>query len=120
VPDDESVLGAQQALVAFEEGGTVEADFVPGPGTDVPSSTLGSARGEWVVRDQVCAVALVALMNDANERFAGTVTIEAQGQLDPESRTIDGTFEFTIVSPDGQSLGEGSGTVRGGSVQLEL
>ncbi len=119
LPDDESVLGAQQALVAFEHSGMVEADFTPGPGTDTPSATLSAGRGEWVVRDDVCTVALVALMNDANQRFAGTVTIEAQGQLDPERRTIDGTFEFSVVSPDGQTLGQGSGTVRGGSIPLE-
>jgi plastocyanin len=119
LPDDESVLGAQQALVAFEPGGTIEADFTPGPGTDTPPTTLRAGRGEWVVRDQVCNVALVALMNDANQRFAGTVTIEAQGRLDLESRTIDGTFEFAVVSADGQTLGQGSGTVRGGSVPLD-
>jgi plastocyanin len=118
VPDDESVLGAQQALVAFERGGAVEADFTPGPGTDTPTTTLSAGRGEWVVEDQVSTVALVALMNDASQRFAGTVTIDAQGRLDPESRTIEGTFEFSVAAPDGQPLGQGSGTLRGGSVTL--
>ncbi|MBW3632573.1 MAG: cupredoxin domain-containing protein [Chloroflexi bacterium] len=119
LPDDESVLGAQQALVAFEQTGSVEADFTPGPGSDAPATTLSAGRGEWVVRDQVCHVALVALMNDANNRFAGTVTIEAQGQLDLESRSIDGTFQFTVLSPVGKTLSQGLGTARGGSVPLD-
>ena len=119
LPDDESVLGAQQALFSFDQGGAVEADFTPGPGTDTPATTLSAGRGEWAVQDRICNVALVALMNDANQRFAGTVRIEAQGGLDPEGRTIDGTFEFDIVSPDGQTLGQGSGTMRGGLVPLD-
>lgn len=118
-PDDESLLTAQQALVTFEQGGMVEADFAAAPGTGVSPTTLSSGRGEWVVQDQVCGLALVALMNDANQLFTGTVTIEAQGRLDTESRTLDGTFDFTVVSNEGQTVGDGSGTIRGSAVPLE-
>ena len=102
-PDDESLLGAQQALVTFDEGGMAEADFAAAPGTGTPANTLTIGRGEWAVQNDIIRLALVAFVNDANERFAGTVTIHAQGQLDSTGRTIDGTFDFTLADTNGES-----------------
>src|SRR3712207_9530733 len=44
---------------SFEEAGLVEADFAPAPGPDAPTTLLGAGRGEWVLQEQVCVVALV-------------------------------------------------------------
>jgi hypothetical protein len=64
-------------------------------------------------------VSLIALLIDADQRFAGTATFEAEAQLDATGRAIDGTFEFAVVSAGGQSLGNGSGTLNGESVPLD-
>jgi plastocyanin len=117
--DDDAILGGQRALATFHGDGTVDADFSGAPGAGTPASFLTSGRGEWVVQDAECGVALVALVNDANRRFAGTATLDAQGQLDETGRVLDGTFDFIMLSADGQTLGEGSGTIRGDLVPLE-
>ena len=119
-PDDESLLSAQQALVTFDDGGMAEADFAAAPGTDTPANALTVGRGEWAMQDDNYRIGLVAFVNDANERFAGTVTIRAEGQLDSTGRTIDGRFAFTLAGPNGESIGEGSGTIRGSAVPLEI
>ena len=64
-------------------------------------------------------MSLIALMNDADQRFAGTATFDAEAQLDADGRAFDGTFDFAVVAAGGQSLGDGSGTLRGESVPLD-
>ena len=64
-------------------------------------------------------MSLIALMNDADQRFAGTATFEAEAQLDADGRAFDGTFDFAVVDAGGESMGDGSGTLRGGSVPLD-
>lgn len=118
-PDDDAILTAQHALMTFHGDGTVEADFSAAPGGDAPATVLTSGRGEWVVQNAVCGIALVALLNDADGRFAGTVTFDAQGQLDSSGLGLDGTFDFAVVSAAGEPVGEGSGTIQGGSIPLE-
>jgi hypothetical protein len=58
-------------------------------------------------------------MNDANQQFAGTATLDAQARLDADGRILDGTFDFATVGAGGEPLGEGSGTLRGGLVSLD-
>jgi hypothetical protein len=58
-------------------------------------------------------------MNDTGQRFAGTATFDAEAALDADGRAFDGTFEFAVASAGGESTGGGSGTLRGGSVDLE-
>jgi hypothetical protein len=118
-PDNEEILGAHQALIAFHEDGTADADFSPESGNGAATTVLSSGRGEWLLQERVCRLSLIALMNDAGQRFAGTATIEAQAQLDTAGRALDGTFEFAVVSAGGQSLGDGSGRLSGESVPLE-
>jgi hypothetical protein len=58
-------------------------------------------------------------MNDADQRFAGTATFDAEAELDTDGRAFDGTFDFAVVSAGGEPIGNGSGTIRGGSVSLD-
>ena len=58
-------------------------------------------------------------MNDANQRFAGTATFDAQARLDADGGILDGTFDFAVVAAGGEPLGDGSGTLRGGLVSLD-
>jgi plastocyanin len=119
VPDDEAILGAHQALATFHADGTIEADLSAESGDGATTAVLTSGRGEWVVDEGVCRISLIVLMNDANQRFAGTATFNAEAALDTDGRAFDGTFEFAVVSAGGESNGGGSGTLRGGSVVLE-
>jgi hypothetical protein len=119
VPDDEAILSAHQALVTFHDDGTIEADFSAESGDGATTAVLTSGRGEWVVDEGVCRISLIVLMNDVNQRFAGTATFNAEAALDTDGRAFDGTFEFSAVSAGGESNGGGSGTLRGGSVVLE-
>ena len=118
VPDDQAILGAHQALATFHEDGTIEADFSAESG-GATMALLTSGRGEWLVDESICRVSLIVLVNDANQRFAGTATFDAEAALDTDGRAFDGTFEFAMVSAGGESTGGGSGTLRGGSVVLE-
>jgi hypothetical protein len=119
VPDDEAILGAHQALATFHDDGTIEADFSAESGDGATTTVLTSGRGEWSVNEAGCRISLIALMNDANQRFAGTATFDAEAALDADGRAFDGTFEFAVVSAGGESTGGGAGTLRGGSVDLE-
>jgi plastocyanin len=119
VPDDEAMLGAHQALVTFHDDGTIEADFSAESDDGATTSVLVSGRGEWLVNQAVCRISLIALMNDENQRFAGTATFDAEAQLDTSGRAFDGTFEFAVVSAGGEPIGTGSGTLLGGAVSLD-
>lgn len=117
-PDNEDILGEHQGLITFHEDGTADADFSAESGNGAATTVLSSGRGEWMLQGTVCRLSLIALMKDAEQRFAGTAKVEAEAQLDTTGRALDGTFEFTVVSAGGQSLGDGSGTLSGESVPL--
>jgi plastocyanin len=119
VPDDEATLGAHRAIATFHVDGTIEADFSAESGDEATTAVLTSGRGEWLVVESVCRISLIVLMNDANQRFAGTATFDAEAALDTDGRAFDGTFEFALVSAGGESTGGGSGSLRGESVVLE-
>jgi len=119
VPEDEAILGAHRALVTFGDDGTIEVDFSAESGEGDATAILTSGRGEWLVNETVCRLSLIALMNDADQRFAGTATFDAEAQLDAGGRAFDGTFDFSVVSAGGEPIGDGSGTIQGGSVSLE-
>ena len=118
VPDDEAILGEHQALATFHADGTIEADFSAESGDGATMAVVTSGRGVWLVDESVCRISLIVLLNDANQRFAGTATLDAEAALDTDGRAFDGTFEFALVSAGGESTGGGSGTLRGGSVVL--
>ena len=118
-PDSEAILGEHRALATFHGDGTVDADFSAISSDSASTAVLASGRGKWLLQGTVCRVALIALTNDADQRFAGTATFGAQAQLDTTGRAIEGTFEFAVVSAGGQSLGNGSGTLSGEPVPLD-
>ena len=119
VPDNDGILGAQRALIAFHASGMLEVDFAAAPGDAVPTNLLASGHGEWVVRDARWNIALAALMNDADQRFAATVTFDGEGQLSADGTALEGTFTFDVVETNGQSIGQGSGTFSGQPVPLD-
>src|SRR3954468_9463650 len=51
VPDDETVLGAHQALATFHDDGTVEADFSAESGDAATTTVLTSGLGEWLLNE---------------------------------------------------------------------
>jgi plastocyanin len=118
-PESDAILGAYRALVTFRDDGTLDADFSAEPGADEATTLLTSGRGEWLLESAECRISLIALMNDANQRFAGTATIDAQAQLDADGGILDGKFDFAAVAAGGEPLGDGSGTLRGGLVSLD-
>jgi plastocyanin len=118
-PDDNANLGRHRALATFHGDGTVEADFSAESGDGATTAVLASGRGEWLLQETLCRVSLIALMNDADQRFAGTATLEAESQFDTTGRAMDGAFNFAVVDAGGQSLGDGTGTIRGESVPLD-
>jgi plastocyanin len=118
-PDDNANLGRHRALATFHDDGTVEADISAESGDDATTAVLASGRGEWLLQGALCRVSLIALMNDADQRFAGTAIFEAESQLDTTGRAMDGAFNFALVDADGQSLGDGNGTFRCESVPLD-
>jgi plastocyanin len=111
-PDDNAVLGAHQALFTLHPDMLAEADFAASPGATAPVSVLTSGRGEWAATGEEIELALVVLMEDENQRFAGTVTIGATGRIAAEG-DLDGTFQFAVSSAGGETLGEGSGALHG-------
>ncbi|MDQ3224998.1 MAG: plastocyanin/azurin family copper-binding protein [Chloroflexota bacterium] len=119
-PEDETVLAAQQALLTFHADGTVEADFSAAPGNGPPASVLSSAQGEWVVRENMVGLTLLTLVNDANQRFSGTMTIDGHGQITADGQSLEGNFEFAVVSSGGQPTGNGAGTFRGEAMPFDL
>ena len=96
----------------------LEADFAAVSGNGIPANLLASGRGEWVVRDGLWNIALAALMNDADQRFEGTVLIDGEGRLTADGAALEGTFTFEVVAANGQSIGEGSGTLTGQPLPL--
>jgi plastocyanin len=119
VPDDEALLGAHQVLATFHDDGTVEADFSAESGDGATTGVLTSGRGEWLVNEAVCRISLIALVNDANQHFAGTATFDAEAQLDAGSHAFHGTFDFALVAATGEPIANGSGTLLGEAVPLD-
>ena len=117
-PDNEEIFGGHRALVTFHRDGTADADFSAESGNGAATTMLSSGRGEWSLQGTMFRLSLIALMTDADQRFAGTAKVEAEARLDTTGRALDGTFEFAVVSAGGQSLGNGSGTLSGESVPL--
>ena len=118
-PQSDAILGAYRALVTFHDDGTLDADFSAEPGADGATAVLTSGQGEWLLESAECRISLIALMSDADQRFAGTATIDAQARLDADGRILDGAFGFAAVAAGGEPLGDGSGTLRGGLVSLD-
>jgi plastocyanin len=118
-PESDAVLGAYRALVTFHDDGTLDADFSAEPRAEQATAVITAGRGEWLLESAECRISLIALMNDANQEFAGTATIEAQARLDADGRIVDGTFDFAAVAAGGEALGDGSGSLRGGLVLLD-
>jgi plastocyanin len=118
-PDSDATLGAHRALVTFHDDGTIDADFAAEPGDGDATTMLTSGRGEWLLEDAVCQISLLVLMNDANQRCAGTATINAQARLDADAGVLDGTFDFSAVAASSEPLGDGSGTLHGGMIPLD-
>ena len=118
-PDDEAVLGAHQALATFHDDGTVEADFSAVASDRAGTDVLTSGRGEWLREESICRISLIALMNDENQRFAGTATFDAEARIDTDGRAFDGTFDFALVAAGGEAIDDGSGRLLGGSVSLD-
>lgn len=119
VPDNDAILGSQQALVAFHADGMLEVDFAAAPDSSVPANLLASGRGEWVVRNGLWNFALAALMNDAHQRFAATVTFDGEGQISADGSSLEGTFTFEVIGTEGQLIGQGSGTFTGRPIPLD-
>jgi len=118
-PDDGAILGAHQALATFHDDGTVEADFSAVASDRAGTDVLTSGRGEWLREESICRISLIALMNDENQRFAGTATFDAEARIDTDGRAFDGTFDFALVAAGGEAIGDGSGRLLGGSVLLD-
>jgi plastocyanin len=119
IPDNDVILGGQQALIAFHASGMLEADFAAAPGTGIPASIVTSGRGEWVVRDGVWGFSLAALINDKDQRFAATVMFDGEGQLAADGASLEGTFDFELIAPDGLTIGQGAGTFSGQHLPLD-
>jgi plastocyanin len=117
-PADTIFLSGQMALLAFHEDGTIEADFAASTAPDEQVTPLGVGHGEWERRDEGFGFALAVLSEDAGNRFAGLINIRAEASLDASATGIDGTFAFEMTSPEGDTLGEGSGTLSGRKVEL--
>jgi len=100
IPDSEAILGGHRALLTLQDNGTVEAEFSPESRNSAATLVLTSGRGEWLLQEDVCRISLIALMTDANQRFAGTATLDAEAQLDPGGTILDGTYIFTVVAAD--------------------
>ena len=98
-PDERGNSRRHQALVTFHADGTVDADFSAGTRPTVPPPpSLTPVEASGCCKRTVCRMSLIALMNDADQRFAGTATFEAEAQLDADGRAFDGTFEFAVVT----------------------
>jgi plastocyanin len=117
--DDDAIVGAQQALVAFHTDGTLEADFVA-VGDGPPASVLSSGYGEWVVRDGEWDFDFAALADDPDQSSAATVVFHMNGRLVANGAALEGTFEFTVLDPDRQTIGQGAGAFNGLPIFLDL
>lgn len=117
-PADTTILSGQMALLAFHEDGTIEADFAALAAPDEQLISLGLGHGEWERLDEGFGFALAVLSEDASGRFVGLMTIRAEASLDASSTGIDGMFTFEMTSLEGDSLGDGSGTLSGRKVEL--
>jgi plastocyanin len=112
LPDDVALLGAQEALFTLHGDGTVEADFAAAPGDEAAVMFLTSGHGEWRSDDDGLALTLVTLFSGPDRRFAGRLTLDAQGQIAPDG-ALDGTFAFALSTADEEAIGSGTGTLRG-------
>jgi plastocyanin len=119
IPDNDVIFGGQQALLAFHADGMLEADFAAAPGTGIPANRITAGRGEWVVEDGVWRLALAALMNNADQRFAARVMFDGEGQFTADGASLEGTFAFEVVGTDGQAIDRGSGTLSGQPLPLD-
>ncbi len=114
-PDADAALPPQQALLTFHADGTLAAVFAAAPATaDDPTPTLSPGQGVWVAGDGGgYALTIVALLLDEGRRYAGTLTIHEEGELDDTGDTYRGTFSFEVVAADGGGPTTGGGTARG-------
>lgn len=113
IPDNAVIFAGQQALLAFHPDAMLDAAFAAASGEDIPANILAAGHGTWRVQGDVWHITLAALMTDAERRFIATVTLDGEMERAADDAARQGPFAFAVIAPDGQSIGQGTGTWRG-------
>ena len=117
-PDDGAGLAPQRGLLTLHADGTLDAAFAAAS-ADPDGPIVGPAQGEWRAEgDDGYALTAVALLLDADGRFAGTLTLRDAGRLAADADGFRGAFAFELAGADGNRLESGGGTTDGERVGL--
>lgn len=119
-PDDPAQLAPHEALLTFHPDGLLQADFAVMTDGALPDTMLSAGHGQWQAEGEGVAISLQVLLVDDAGRFAGTATIDGQGQPSADGQVLDGTFSLAQASQDGDMIGEANGTMRGAPATLGL
>jgi plastocyanin len=111
-------INSVQALVTYREDGTLEATYEEvDTGLDVD---LGPAQGSWSRGESGSfRSTTVAFLLDSDQRFAGTLTLREEAQLDDSGNAFQGTFTYEMKDADGIVTSEGEGKTEGTRVRAE-
>jgi plastocyanin len=108
-----------RGLVTFHDDGTLVATLaVAGEGENGLGFDYGPARGTWTGDSSgTIRAVMVAFLLDAEQRYAGTLTIHDEIDLDDAAETYQGAFSFTAEGVEGEELAAGDGTSQGERMQ---
>jgi plastocyanin len=121
-PAPDAGLAPQEALVTFHADGTLEATYTTAGDAqgDFPFA-LGPAHGTWSADGAGRFRAItIAFLLDGDQRFAGTLTIREEAQLDATGDAYAGTFTFEATGADQGAIASGDGTTEGQRVRDEV
>jgi PKD repeat protein len=91
--------------------------------TGVPSVLVYSSAGHgvWTTTGSGrAALTFVELTTDAAGAFLATVTVSATVKLDDTGDVLSGPYSVSSVGPDGQPVGDSSGTLEGTRITIAL
>ncbi|MEA2596390.1 MAG: hypothetical protein QOF01_2859 [Thermomicrobiales bacterium] len=118
VPASGAELSPLQALATFHADGTLEATYAAtSDGESGLGFALGPAHGAWTDDGKgTFRVTSIAFLLDGEQRFAGTLTIHEDVQVDATGDAYRGTFNLKAKGAGGEELATGEGATEGDRV----
>lgn len=113
IPDSDSGIAPQRALVSLQTDGLVRADFASMGASSLEAPRLSGGHGEWRETGGELTLDLIALLVDADQRLLCEVVTQAVGQRTGDGSALTGTWTFVVTEPSGNTVNEGQGIWQG-------
>lgn len=113
IPDGDTGIASQRALVSLQTDGLVRVDFASMGAVDLEAPRLSGGHGAWRETNGQLTLNLIALLVDADQRMLCEVLAKAVGQRTDDGSALNGTWTFVVTEPSGSTVNEGQGIWQG-------